>query len=297
MGLSDIDEDDDVPCTVPVRPVAQGQGVNNKPAHQAPTMEDLFGPSTCPPPAATQTTTLPTSGFDDFFGVPVTAPPPVNGAAAGATTTTTTPPYFAGGYHSPPTTSVTPLDPLDALFLSPTAENNGTAGSSGHGGGATMMMDAGKDMIFVDNTVDDTSNLLDLSKPAQRMQHQNLESCLDAFEHRNRGANARIGNAATSLEHLTRNHDDNKVKARLLHLLSYYDVLGVPRDAPLEDIKKRYKQLAISMHPDKTSGQQKTREEEDLFKAVTKAYEVLSDEEQRRKYDEELTWGTAAPLA
>lgn len=151
-----------------------------------------------------------------------------------------------------------------------------------------------QNMIYVDdstldNRLDENEiNLMDLHPSCvETTQFQSPESYLDAFECR-RGRSERIGNESNSLEHLTRNRDGNKVKARLLSLLNHYEVLGVPRDALPETIKRRYRVLAMNLHPDKTVGIPRTTEEEDLFKAITAAYEVLSDEDKRREYDEEL---------
>ncbi|KAI0565308.1 molecular chaperone DnaJ [Gracilaria domingensis] len=63
----------------------------------------------------------------------------------------------------------------------------------------------------------------------------------------------------------------------------YYDLLGVPRDASTSVIKKSYRQLAKMYHPDKHPGNKKY---EKKFKDISTAYEVLSDEEQRRRYDQ-----------
>lgn len=63
----------------------------------------------------------------------------------------------------------------------------------------------------------------------------------------------------------------------------YYEVLGVQRDAPKDDIKKAYRKLAIQYHPDKNPGD-KTAEEK--FKEATEAYEVLGDEQKRKAYDQ-----------
>jgi molecular chaperone DnaJ len=59
----------------------------------------------------------------------------------------------------------------------------------------------------------------------------------------------------------------------------YYAVLGVSRDATPEEIKKAYRRLARQLHPDVNPG------EEERFKEVTKAYEVLSDPKKRELHD------------
>jgi molecular chaperone DnaJ len=59
----------------------------------------------------------------------------------------------------------------------------------------------------------------------------------------------------------------------------YYAVLGVPRDASPDDIKKAYRRLARQLHPDVNP------DEEERFKEVTRAYEVLSDPQKRELHD------------
>jgi molecular chaperone DnaJ len=61
----------------------------------------------------------------------------------------------------------------------------------------------------------------------------------------------------------------------------HYDVLGVPRDAADTDIKKAYRRLARELHPDVNP----SPDAAERFKDVTHAYDVLSDPEQRRRYD------------
>lgn len=66
----------------------------------------------------------------------------------------------------------------------------------------------------------------------------------------------------------------------------FYAELGVPSDAPAEDIKRSYRKLARELHPD-ANPDDKTAEQR--FKAVSEAYGVLSDAEKRRQYDEART--------
>jgi curved DNA-binding protein len=65
----------------------------------------------------------------------------------------------------------------------------------------------------------------------------------------------------------------------------YYRILGVPKTATPEEIKKAYRQLALKYHPDRnTDG--KAGGAEDKFKEVNEAHQVLSDPEKRKKYDQ-----------
>lgn len=63
--------------------------------------------------------------------------------------------------------------------------------------------------------------------------------------------------------------------------VDHYQVLGVDREASIEDIKKAYRKLARQLHPDVN----KEADAEEKFKQVTHAYEVLSDPQQRAQYD------------
>ena len=63
----------------------------------------------------------------------------------------------------------------------------------------------------------------------------------------------------------------------------YYKTLGVPKDANEKDIKKAYRQRARQYHPDTHPGDKSA---EETFKEVNEAYEVLSDAEKRRTYDQ-----------
>jgi molecular chaperone DnaJ len=66
----------------------------------------------------------------------------------------------------------------------------------------------------------------------------------------------------------------------------YYKALGVPKDADQADIKKAYRKLARTYHPDANKGDAASEEK---FKEISEAYDVLSDETKRREYDEART--------
>jgi len=63
----------------------------------------------------------------------------------------------------------------------------------------------------------------------------------------------------------------------------YYQLLGVRRDASLKEIRKAYRDLSLKYHPDKNRGDASA---EETFVEISNAYEVLSDEEKRRTYDQ-----------
>lgn len=63
----------------------------------------------------------------------------------------------------------------------------------------------------------------------------------------------------------------------------YYKILGVERKASADEIKKAYRKLAVKYHPDKNPN---NKQAEEKFKEMNEAYEVLGNEEKRKKYDE-----------
>jgi DnaJ-class molecular chaperone len=71
----------------------------------------------------------------------------------------------------------------------------------------------------------------------------------------------------------------------------YYAILGVPRDAPEDQIKKAYRNLAMQFHPDKNPGKESWANEK--FKEINEAFGVLGNPEKRRQYDQFGVTGSA----
>jgi len=63
----------------------------------------------------------------------------------------------------------------------------------------------------------------------------------------------------------------------------YYKILGVDRKSSADDIRTAYRKLAMKFHPDKNPGDKKA---EDKFKEINEAYQVLSDDQKRARYDQ-----------
>lgn len=68
----------------------------------------------------------------------------------------------------------------------------------------------------------------------------------------------------------------------------YYTILGVSRNASNDEIKKAFRRLAMLYHPDRNPSN--SVEAGEQFKDINEAYEVLSNNEQRQRYDRMISW-------
>jgi len=81
-----------------------------------------------------------------------------------------------------------------------------------------------------------------------------------------------------------------KDKLYVLNEENHYKILGIEQNSTYEQINKVYKELAISLHPDRNNNlsQEEKIQLEKIFSKITSSYNILKNEEERKKYDEEL---------
>nr|MBN2276291.1 molecular chaperone DnaJ [candidate division Zixibacteria bacterium] len=72
---------------------------------------------------------------------------------------------------------------------------------------------------------------------------------------------------------------------------NYYEILGVPENASVDEIKKAFRKLAMKFHPDRNPG---NKSAENHFKDISEAYDILGDEQKRRQYDTMRKYGAFA---
>src|SRR4051812_44564091 len=65
----------------------------------------------------------------------------------------------------------------------------------------------------------------------------------------------------------------------------YYDILGVEKTVSDDELKKAYRRMARQHHPDLQTGEHQKKAAEEKFKDINEAYEILSDQEKRKRYD------------
>lgn len=73
-------------------------------------------------------------------------------------------------------------------------------------------------------------------------------------------------------------------KSKTTKMRCHYEVMGLPRDATSDEIKKQYRKLALQWHPDRNHGQEELATQ--TFKEISAAYTVLSDSQERKWYDD-----------
>lgn len=126
--------------------------------------------------------------------------------------------------------------------------------------------------------------LMSFAAPERKVQYE--RSALDFLEEMTK---PKVKSHEATVEELARNSKQVAANPHLLQLMSFYDVLGVPRDAGEDAVHAAYKRKAVEMHPDRVKARGGQSEEEaQLFKIITTAHETLSDPDKRREYDASL---------
>lgn len=287
MGLSDLDEDEPVP-RLPRPAVLISQPPPPPPQPVITTGSATTTPVSLMTKFNQNSTSSNASVLDDLFSsINASAPSSAAGASAPSMYFSST--SSATQNVTPTAAAATASSVLNDLFSGPDVASSERSDKYGSAGETHAM-------IYVDGNSgrveDGVNNLFDLSRPVKKDKYNNAESLLEAFERQGKKSGSGGGrpDERETLANLTRNKDDNKVRARLLPLMNYYDVLGVAPTASEEEIKRSYKKKALQLHPDR-AGRDQTQEEAELFKVITKANEVLTDAEQRRMYDASLASG------
>ncbi|KAH6809061.1 DnaJ heat shock amino-terminal domain protein [Perilla frutescens var. frutescens] len=89
------------------------------------------------------------------------------------------------------------------------------------------------------------------------------------------------GRSSSSTASATYTEEQVTVVREIKRKKDYYEILGLEKNCTAEDVKRAYRKLSLKVHPDKN----KSPGAEEAFKMVSKAFQCLSDEEGRKKYD------------
>ncbi|TKY73191.1 Chaperone protein dnaJ 49 [Spatholobus suberectus] len=92
---------------------------------------------------------------------------------------------------------------------------------------------------------------------------------------------APAGSSSASSSPATYTEEQISIIREIKRKKNFYDILGLEKSCTVEDVRKSYRKLSLKVHPDKN----KAPGAEEAFKAVSKAFQCLSNEESRRKYD------------
>lgn len=98
---------------------------------------------------------------------------------------------------------------------------------------------------------------------------------------RRRGGAAAAGPTSASSSAASYTEEQVSIIREIKRKKNYYEILGLEKNCTVEDVRKSYRKLSLKVHPDKNQAPGA----EEAFKAVSKAFQCLSNEESRRKYD------------
>ena len=93
----------------------------------------------------------------------------------------------------------------------------------------------------------------------------------------------------TPLKRPDRRDDDKSSEKEVFVFKDYYSIMGLPRGASKEEIKEKYHQLAIKLHPDRSREDRNKEQNMNRFKEITEAYQVLKDPQKRLQIDDYLS--------
>ncbi|KAJ8548432.1 hypothetical protein K7X08_032535 [Anisodus acutangulus] len=115
-----------------------------------------------------------------------------------------------------------------------------------------------------------------------------LLSQAGAFESENSAPNV-SNSPSSSSESRRRVSEQVTIVREIKRKKDYYDILGLEKGCSVEDVRKAYRRLSLKVHPDKN----KAPGAEEAFKMVSKAFQCLSDEESRKRYE---SFGSEDPV-
>ncbi|XP_027331753.1 chaperone protein dnaJ 49-like [Abrus precatorius] len=92
---------------------------------------------------------------------------------------------------------------------------------------------------------------------------------------------ATVPSSSSSSSSVTYTEEQISIIREIKRKKNYYEILGLEKSCTVEDVRKSYRKLSLKVHPDKN----KAPGAEEAFKAVSKAFQCLSNDESRRKYD------------
>lgn len=98
---------------------------------------------------------------------------------------------------------------------------------------------------------------------------------------RHRGPSTGASSSASSSSSAAYTEEQITIVRQIKKKKDYYEILGVEKSCTVEDVRKAYRKLSLKVHPDKN----KAPGSEEAFKAVSKAFQCLSNNESRKKYD------------